>query len=167
MMLLLVEVDGIISTLFRVIYRRRKVQPLESRKPFIKWLPKYRTEVQVPEPVASSDDSTLALEGILEELGFELAHWTRETVVFRRGKSWGDFSVRLIPLHVSFSLPLRGTCFMDVEVATVCLFDSGDLWKLTHELRELVEGAKAELEDAAAPAPPRQSDPPPGCTPPG
>lgn len=133
------ELDGVITTLFRMAYRRRKPCEMEAAKPRLKWFPKYRATVRVPRAVRTRDDPSEALEEILATRGFEIAHWTKEAIYFGRGKSWGDFSLKLIPLLVSLPLPITEESEMTVEVANVCFFDTGDLWQLTRELCDLVE----------------------------
>jgi hypothetical protein len=83
------------------------------------------------------------LEQRLEPLGFELSHWTREQVFFMRGKRWGDFSVDYIRLCLAFPFPLATDSEMRVEVADVCLFDTGDLWRLCHEIRATLASDRA------------------------
>jgi hypothetical protein len=73
------------------------------------------------------------------ELGFRFDAWTKEAVRFTRGKSWGDFSAKLIKLDLSLPYPLERESSLKLEVSGVCLFDTGDLWKLSHELVERIE----------------------------
>lgn len=128
------------SSLFRYFYRRRDSSPLEPDKPRFKWMPKYTLPVTLPASVLAAEAPCDELERRLSALGFHVSHWTREQVFFTRGKSWGDFSMKYIRLQVAFPFPLQAEAEMRVEVADVCLFDTGDLWLLSHQLREKLAG---------------------------
>ncbi len=130
--------------IFRWFYRRRTPGALESTRPRLKWFPKYRTSVRLPEGIVSSAAPHEPLEKRLASSGFAFESSTREAIHFTRGKSWGDFSIKLIKLRVSFATPLSETTTMDVEVADVCLFDTGDLWDVTKGLVETIENPLAQ-----------------------
>lgn len=135
----MIEADGIVVAIFQWIYRRRKARPLEEKKPWLKWFPKYRATLRPAPGILKSEDPSRSLEICLEPIGFKHESWTKETIQFTRGKSWGDFHAKLIKLRVSFSYPLGETVEMRLEVAKVCLFDTGDLWKIAHEIKDRVE----------------------------
>lgn len=104
-------------------------------------MPKYTVPVRLPDSVLAVEKPGDELERRLAALGFKLSHWTREQVFFARGKSWGDLSMKYIRLQIAFPFPLAPDSEMRVEAADVCLFDTGDLWRLCHEIRdELVDG---------------------------
>lgn len=63
-----------------------------------------------------------------------------------RGKRWGDFSVKHIRLSLAFPFPLATDSEMRVEVADVCLFDTGDLWRLCHEIRDTLASERAAAD---------------------
>jgi hypothetical protein len=125
-----------ITGLFRILYRRRGPTAREPRKPVLKWLPKYEVAVGIPGEVLAAEEPHRELEGMLEDFGFSLEAWTPGRVNYARGKAWGDFSVKLIRIRVSFPTPLEAETTMRVEVADLCLFDTGDLWRLTGRLAE-------------------------------
>jgi hypothetical protein len=131
-----IEIDGLFTSAFRYFYRRRAPTPLEPTEPRCKWMPKYMVPVRLPGSVLAAEAPSDELERRLAPLGFKLLHWTREQVFFARGKSWGDFSMKYIRLQVAFPFPLEPESAMRVEVADVCLFDTGDLWRLCHQIRD-------------------------------
>lgn len=127
--------------LFRWIYRRRPARPLDTKKPWLKWFPKYEVKVRLPPEVLQSPDPDKLLEDRLSHSGFQHEAWTKTAIHFVRGKSWGDFHAKLIKLRVSFPHPLKSEVKMRVEVARVCLFDTGDLWQIAREIKANVEAA--------------------------
>lgn len=135
-----IEIDGFLTSVFRYLYRRRDPSPLEPEKPRFKWLPKYSVPVRLPDSVLHAKAPSDELERRLAALGFKLSHWTREQVFFARGKSWGDFSMKYIRVRIVFPFPLVAESEMRVEVADVCLFDTGDLWQLSHQVRDSLAG---------------------------
>jgi hypothetical protein len=135
-----IEIDGFFTSVFRYFYRRRHASPLELNEPRFKWMPKYTAPVRLPPSVLAAEAPSDELERRLATLGFTLSHWTREHVFFTRGKSWGDFSMKYIRLQVAFPFPLAPESEMRVEVADVCLFDTGDLWRLCHQIRDELAG---------------------------
>jgi hypothetical protein len=139
-----IEIDGFLTSVFRYFYRRRNPSPLEPEKPRFKWMPKYTVPVRLPDPILAAEKPSDELERRLSALGFTLSHWTREQVFFSRGKTWGDFSMKYIRLRLAFPFPLAAESEMRVEVADVCLFDTGDLWQLSHQLRDLLAGTAAQ-----------------------
>lgn len=132
------EAHGIATSLFRAIYRRRKPRLPETKKPHLAWFPKYRIPLALPATVLNGEAPEQELERILAPLGFELDYWTRAAIHFGRGKTWGDFSIRLVRLRLTFPLPLRTDTEALLEVADVCLFDTGDLWRLSGEIRDRI-----------------------------
>ena len=137
----MVEAEGIFVAFFRWIYRRRRARSLEARKPWFKWFPKYCAKVHPAPEIRESAEPDNRLEERLQAVGFKHESWTKGTTHFIRGKSWGDFHAKLIKIRVSFSHPLTPVSEMRVEVANVCLFDTGDMWKVARELKDCVEAA--------------------------
>lgn len=140
----MIEAEGIAVALFRWIYRKRKPRPLDKKKPWLKWFPKYAVSVRIPPEVLDSGNPDEQLENRLAAMGFRHEAWTKEAVHFTRGKSWGDFHAKLIRMRISLSHPLQSVSEMNVEVAGVCLFDTGDLWKVAREAKERIEGVAPE-----------------------
>ena len=126
---------------FGFLYRRRSPSRLSRRRPRLKWLPKYRAKVALPDEILQAKEPDRVLEERMGDLGFELDSWTRDAIRFTRGKSWGDFSVKLIKLQASIPLPLQRKSSLKLEVAGVCLFDTGDTWDVCRDLVERVEAA--------------------------
>ena len=134
--------EDAMTSLVRAIYRKRRPCSLEARKPRLKWFPKYEISIQLPRKVVKSDTPEEELEKILAESGFKIDCWTRESIQLTRGKSWGDFSAKLVKLRLTLPLPLKESSSMKLEAADVCLFDTGDLWELTNELAQRISDAR-------------------------
>lgn len=132
------EAHNIATSLFRAIYRRKAAKKPGPKKPWLAWFPKYRFTVRPAAEIVDSEAPEQVLEARLAPLGFALDYWTREGIHFARGKTWGDFSIRLVRLHLCVALPLKYETEVTLQVADVCLFDTGDLWTLTRELREIL-----------------------------
>ncbi|MFC3094001.1 hypothetical protein DRW07_11010 [Alteromonas sediminis] len=128
------EPDGILISIFRYFYKKRKAGPLEPKKPLVKWLPKYVVRVPLGTKVTSSSKPVDELESMLESFGFTFKYATKTQLYFTRGKSWGDFSISLIRIHLIFDTPLVENTLMTIEMADMCFVDTGDLWKLSTEL---------------------------------
>jgi len=92
--------------------------------------------IRLPDSVLAVEKPSDELEQRLSKIGFELSHWTREEVFFARGKHWGDWSTKYMPLRLVFPFPLTTDSEVRVEAADVCLFDTGDFWRLCHEIRD-------------------------------
>ncbi|MCC5805333.1 MAG: hypothetical protein JJU00_03290 [Opitutales bacterium] len=135
----MVEAEGITVALFRWIYQKRKPRPMDEKKPWLKWFPKYTVTVKIPPGILQNDNPDERLEERLAPMGFRHEAWTKEAVHFTRGKSWGDFHAKLVKMRLSFTHPLQANCEMRAEVASVCLFDTGDLWKVASEAQHRVE----------------------------
>lgn len=90
--------------------------------------------VRLPDSVLAAEKPSDELERRLSKMGFKLSHWTREEVFFARGKDWGDLSTKYMRLRIVFPFPLVSDSEMRVEAANVCLFDTGDFWRLCHEI---------------------------------
>lgn len=128
------EPEGFVLSIFRYFYKRRKPTALEASKPGIKWFPKYTVPVCAIES-AQESELIATLETILAPMGFEFLHSTKSQLYFARGKTWGDFSIKYMRLHLIFGKELHADATVQVEVADVCVFDTGDLWKLGGELQ--------------------------------
>ncbi len=148
----MIEAEGIAVALFRWIYKKRKPRPLDKKEPWLKWFPKYKVSVKIPPDILDSENPDDRLENRLTPMGFRHEAWTKEAVHFTRGKSWGDFHAKLVKMRLSFSHPLEADCDMQVEVGSVCLFDTGDLWKVAREAKERIEGnPPADSSDGGGP----------------
>ncbi len=146
----MIEAEGIAVTLFRWIYQKRKPRRLDKRKPWLKWFPKYTVSVKIPPDILESENPDELLENRLTPTGFQHEAWTKDALHFTRGKSWGDFHAKLIKMRISFSHPLQSVSEMKVEVASVCLFDTGDLWKVATEAKQRVECTDETYSSAEA-----------------
>lgn len=128
------EPEGILMSIFRYFYKKRKATPLEQDKPKFKWLPKYFVPLQLPENITLNNMPNEALEKLLLHFGFTFKYATKNHLYFSRGKSWGDFSIKLIRINLIFDNNLNENTTMNVELADACLFDTGDLWALSTEI---------------------------------
>ncbi|MEM9305041.1 MAG: hypothetical protein AAGE01_23220 [Pseudomonadota bacterium] len=134
------EPEGLLLSLFRWIYRRRSPRPPGEVKPRLAWLPRYRVPCTIDGSLRQGGED--ALEARLETLGFEIDHWTKEAVVFKRGHRWGDFSVELVRLRLTLPRPVEAISWFQLELDDVCLFDTGDLWALSGELEALLKAGE-------------------------
>jgi len=128
------EPEGILISIFRYLYKKRQARTLESKKPMIKWLPKYTVAIKLKKELASNFNSHEALGNMLVNFGFTFKYATKSELYFTRGKSWGDFSIKWIRINLIFDLPLGEETSMRIEMADMCFFDTGDLWSLSTEL---------------------------------
>ena len=133
------DAEGLLSTLLRWLYQKISPKQLGDNKPRFVWFPRYRFEIRLAEELVALQDPGDALEERLAEQGFALEYWTREQIVFSRGKFWGDFSIKLVPLRLRVDIPLQSSSMWTIEAAGVALFDTGDVWSLAHEIKSLFE----------------------------
>jgi hypothetical protein len=138
--------EDIAVGVFRFIYRRKSPRPLPESRPRLQWFPKYRAPVELSGGILDAEEPDQALAACLEPMGFALDSWTPDRIRFARGKTWGDFSVKLIRLNLSLPHPLEREAFVELEVASVCLFDTGDVWKVCREVVERVEAGRVEAK---------------------
>lgn len=128
------EPEGILISIFRYFYKKRKAVPLEAKKPMLKWFPKYLVPITLAKSVTSSSEANDLLETMLANFGFTFQYATKNQLYFSRGKSWGDFSINIIRINLVFDTPLNEVTMMKVEIADMCFVDTGDLWTLSTEL---------------------------------
>jgi len=128
------EPEGILISIFRYFYKKRKAGPLEQKKPMLKWFPKYLVPLTLTKSVTSSSEANDVLESMLANFGFTFKYATKSQLYFSRGKNWGDFSINLIRINLVFDTPLNEVTMMKVEMADMCFVDTGDLWTLSTEL---------------------------------
>ncbi|WP_448547655.1 hypothetical protein [Thalassotalea fusca] len=125
------EPEGILLSIFRYFYKKRKATFVEETKPKLKWFPKYVVPLNLPIGITIDADT---LEVILAASGFTFQYTTKNNIYFSRGKAWGDLSINYIKINLIFNKELNRNSLIQVEVADVCLFDTGDLWTLSSEL---------------------------------
>lgn len=144
------EPEGILISIFRYFYKKRKAGPLEQKKPLIKWLPKYVVPLTLGKRITSNSEPNDKLESMLENFGFTFKYATKSQLYFTRGKSWGDFSINLIRINLIFDTPLNEETLMTIEIADMCFVDTGDLWILSTEiLKYFSEQAQLETLEAS------------------
>jgi len=142
--------ENVAVAAFQFIYKRRRPTPLNEKRPWFKWFPKYTSEIELSAEILEAEDPQAELERRVGEMGFRFDSWTKDVIRFTRGKSWGDFSVKWIKLGLSVPYPLEQESSLQLEVAGVCLFDTGDLWKVC---RDLVDRIEAGPDETGADAP--------------
>lgn len=138
--------EDIAVGVFRFVYRRKRPKALPGSRPRLQWFPKYRAQVAPSERIMNAEDRDKAFAACLEPMGFALDSWTPDRIRFTRGRDWGDFSIRLIKLNLSLSHPLEREAFVELEVGSVCLFDTGDVWKVCQEVVERVEAGPVDAD---------------------
>lgn len=112
------------------IYRQKSARPLPPEKPTLAFFPKYY--VKLPSTQAQRED----LAGFMEQQGFRNVDHESGKKQFERGSVFGDLSLKWAKVKVSESDDYPG-CLL-IEYGTVCLFDTGDLWKFSKEIEELM-----------------------------
>jgi hypothetical protein len=143
----LVVFTGSMSLMIYVLrsgYRRQQAKSLPDRRPRVQWFPKYRATIAIPAALLGAEDSGAALGDQLGTLGFVVQERNDQVLSFKRGSVLGDFSTKLTKVDLIFSLPLSSETGLVVEYGTTLVaFDTGDLWALTAELKEMLESAGA------------------------
>ncbi len=56
-------------------------------------------------------------------------------LLYKRGSVLGDFTIKIAKVNLFFSLPLESETKLYIQYGTFALFDTGDLWKFTNEIR--------------------------------
>ena len=125
--------------IFLVAYKTKEPTPLPFVRPTFACLPKYITPIALPQDIIAAGSPELALGERLAEYGFSESSQTVGKVCYTRGSIVGDLSVKIAKINLTFSLPLYRRPTMTVVAGGPLAFDTGDLWKLTTELKEKLE----------------------------
>ena len=126
---------GLISYFYNR-YKGGTAQLLPSKKPFFCWLPKFKTTVELPPKIVNYGNPLQSLGDKLQELGFRLESQEASYARFTRGSKYGDFSTKIMKIDLTFSTPIKQETDMLVEYGEFAAFDTGDLWKLTNEVKQ-------------------------------
>ncbi len=122
----------------KVAYAAKTPVPLPSAKPRLCLLPKYVASLPVEGGDAESDISSR-----LTQFGFRERRRDEKAIVFARGSALGDFSIKIVKVVVTASLPLTNPAELKIEYGALfgCVCDTGDLWKFSQELTEKMEAS--------------------------
>lgn len=128
------------------VYNLRQPRVLPTAKPTFVLFPKYRVPIELPQRIIQSSTSVDDLAKSMSWWGFRPERMTGDYLRFTRGSAIGDFSTQFAKINVTFPVPFRQETEMWVEAATLALFDTGDLWLFSHELKQHIErlGGKEE-----------------------
>ena len=121
-------------TFLKVAYTMREPLPLPVERPRFALLPKYVVSI----PIHSTENADEKLAADLAAFGFQRLQRDPRKLMFQRGSSLGDFSVKIAKVMVCSSRPVSNPIQLDVEYGLLfgCAFDTGDLWKFCCELRD-------------------------------
>lgn len=107
--------------IFTLIYRAVPYKQWITKKPSFVFFPKYTAQFSRPQEDIISN---------IRKMGFELKPGS--TNIYARGKAYGDFSAKVMKLHVEIDHEQRSikvhAPFLGV------LFDTGDLWSITSNI---------------------------------
>ena len=107
---------------------------LPTTKPSWSWFPKYRFSCELA-PLPEGTDARSWVCQRLGENGFTVLQETNKSIKLKRGYPKGDFAIELTQVNVTVSLPVNENADVLVEYGWVCLFDTGDLWSFSEELK--------------------------------
>ncbi|MCC9609061.1 hypothetical protein LOC68_07125 [Blastopirellula sp. JC732] len=138
--------------LVALAYHQTQLKPLPEQMPRLAWFPKYRCRCQLAESIRNSADPLREIALRFESLGFECDRQTPLALHFTRGHARGDFDVRLAKLNVAVTMPAAGEVELSVKAEWLVLFDTGDLWRQTDELKRALELESPQREHLAAAA---------------
>lgn len=123
-------------TYFYNKYKDGTAQLLPNKRPWFCWLPKFKTTVNLPSTIVNYADPLQSLGDKLQELGFRLEYQETGFARFTRGSKYGDFSTKIMKIDLTFSTPIKQETDVIVEYGEFAAFDTGDLWKLTTEVKQ-------------------------------
>ena len=130
--LIIAAVAIVAATLF---YKFMPFGELSAARPKFSLLPKYRTLIDWDSPAPDA----IAIEQKFSECGFRLVQSDDRTMHYQRGHLFGDFSVKLMKLKCTITIPENSSSTLTVEAGWMIAFDTGDLWTFTSELREKLQ----------------------------
>ncbi|MFX1507947.1 MAG: hypothetical protein ACFFDC_17810 [Promethearchaeota archaeon] len=148
------EIDFLIFAFFVIIillvtlkicYTLRPPAQHSEKKPTISFFPKYKTHINLSLEVIENANPIHALAERLIPFGFRLSKSETDFIQFTKGSVFDElltFSGAKMKLILKFPIPLSQNSTVDVQYATFAgvLFDTGDLWKVTSDLKRNLEG---------------------------
>ena len=129
----------------KISYILRPPAQHSERKPTICFFPKYKTTINLSLEVTENSDPIRALSEKLVPYGFRLSKSEKDFIKFTKGSVLDErrtFSGEKMKLNLKFPIPLSQSSTVHVQYATFAgvLFDTGDLWKVTSDLKRNLEG---------------------------
>ena len=118
-----------------VLYKILPYRTLGDKKPFISFMPKYKTQVALPGDMSSIEK----LSEVLAKYGFSLKSTIDGTAKFVRGSILGDISIKLLKVVLKVTEPVNNRSEFSVEAGWVVAFDTGDFWSFLSELKQKIE----------------------------
>jgi hypothetical protein len=128
--IIVVVVLVVITGLYKVLPCR----DLGTKKPFIAFLPKYKSNVK-------HSLSNAELEERLAGFGFKKIKEGESFQKFTRGSVLGDISIKLAKVNVGLRKINENEHEMTVQAGWIAAFDTGDYWEFTKELSENIANA--------------------------
>lgn len=127
----------------KAAYNLKRPSQLPERKPRLSFLPKYKTQFKMPSEVLQNADPVHALSKKLSPYGFRLSRSENEYIEFTKGSMLGEITFdgakMKLKLKVLIPLTMQTTAFIRYSAFAGVLFDTGDLWKVTKEIKSKIE----------------------------
>lgn len=123
----------VLVAIVQAIYLAWLPRELPDQKPRWSWFPKYHFQHLISGP--SGLDGRTAITRRLGEIGFSIQQEKDDSTKFTRGHPKGDFAIELAKVDVTVTFSEGNSLSVLVEYGWVCLFDTGDLWRFSSELR--------------------------------
>ena len=135
----------ILLVTLKISYTLRPPAQHSENKPTICFFPKYKTQINLSLEVVENSDPIRALSERLIPYGFRLYKSEKGFIKFTKGSFLGElryFSGARMKLNLKFTIPLSQNSTVHVQYATFAgvLFDTGDLWNVTSDIKRNLEG---------------------------
>lgn len=130
----------VVLALMELAYVRTLPKPLGNRRPNWSFFPKYGFTINLDQDLSTAEDTALSITERLESFGFRLEQENRKLLKFSRGHPKGDFSIELAHVNLNLFLPLSEPTNATMQYGWFCAFDTGDLWQLTQQVKNALEG---------------------------
>ncbi|MHA2366405.1 MAG: hypothetical protein ACXAC7_20780 [Candidatus Hodarchaeales archaeon] len=133
----------IILVLMKYGYKLKPPTQMSPNKPSFSLLPKYLVQYNLSSSLNSETRITDVLEKKLKKIGYKISIMTDSQLIFTRGSKLGEitFSGSKMKLKLKFTLPLEveSNFTLEYDAFAGVLFDTGDLWKVGNEIREIIQ----------------------------
>lgn len=107
---------------------------------------KYKTQINLSLEVVENSDPIRALSERLIPYGFRLSKSEKDFIKFTKGSVLGEitFSGSKMKVNLKIPIPLSQSSTVYVQYAAFAgvLFDTGDLWEITYDIKRILEDKK-------------------------
>lgn len=130
---------GVVLVTLHLRYRSKSASQMPTERPSFCWQPKFVVEFELPDAITTATDPVNSLGDSLGQYGFKEVRQQPDSVMFARGHTLGDFSIKIAKVTLTFPLPLEKHQSAEAGYGSYAVaFDTGDLWTFTVELRDKV-----------------------------